>query len=537
MRKITFLFYALGLVILVLGCAQQSSPTGGPKDVTPPTLVRSVPVNQTTRYEGKRIELEFDEYVSVDNINQQLLITPALEGNYTVKIRPKGATLNLEKSLRPYTTYSFNFRETFKDVTERNPARNVKLVFSTGALIDSLSVRGTVTDVLTGKPLLEATVGLYPISDTLQFSKVRPYYFARTDSAGTYALENLKPDTYRLATFTDGNNNVLYDAAKERIGFEADSFKLTGNLSNRDLQVAFADRSPNRVVTTRPAINYYTVVYAKGVKGVKVRFQTPADSLPYLFLDEKQLRFFNVKNAVDTIRASIEATDSLDLVFRHEQKIKFRPKGRREEGTREAFEVKTTPADRAETPNPLVYKIRFNKPIQRYDLKQISILGDTLNRAELSEQNLSWNETRNELTITTPFRGDKGVRVSIPKATFISVEQDSNQVIRTYHPLFVPENYGTIRGTVTGKNTGFIVELLDENYKVLQSQRDQAKYEFRYVRPGTYFVRLVVDRNGNGRWDPGDARKFEQPERILFLPSKIPAKADWEVSGNDFQID
>ncbi|MBC7893234.1 MAG: Ig-like domain-containing protein, partial [Sphingobacteriaceae bacterium] len=368
MTKIAFLPYAVGLIILALGCAQQSSPTGGPKDVTPPTLIRSVPVNQTTRYEGKRVELEFDEYVSVDNINQQLLITPALDGNYTVKIRPRGASLNLEKPLRPNTTYSFNFRETFKDITERNPARNMKLVFSTGTTIDSLSVRGTVTDVLTSKPLLEVTVGLYLVSDTLQFSKVRPYYFARTDSAGNYALENLKPDTYQLAAFTDGNNNVLYDAAKERIGFEADPFKLTGNLSNRNVQVAFADRTPNRVVTTRPAINYYTVVYAKGVKQVKVRFQTPADSLPYLFLDEKQLRFFNVKNATDTIRASIEATDSLDLVFRHEQKIKFRPKGRREEGTREAFELKTSPADRAETPNPFVYKLRFNKPILRYDL-------------------------------------------------------------------------------------------------------------------------------------------------------------------------
>ncbi|MBC7892593.1 MAG: hypothetical protein H7Y12_10295, partial [Sphingobacteriaceae bacterium] len=161
----------------------------------------------------------------------------------------------------------------------------------------------------------------------------------------------------------------------------------------------------------------------------------------------------------------------------------------------------------------------------------------TLNRAELSEKNLAWNETRNELTITTPFQASKGVRVSIPKGTFISVDQDSNQVIRTYHPLFVPENYGTIRGTVTGRNTGFLVELLDESYKVVQSQRDQSRYEFRYVKPGIYFVRLVVDSNGNGRWDPGDASKFEQPERILFLSSTIPAKADWEVSGNDFRID
>ncbi len=536
MKRVLLFSVAVLMSYLLNGCAQQSSPTGGPKDVKPPELVSTLPKNQTTNFAGNRIAVEFDEYVSVDNINQQLLITPALEGTYTTRIQPKGVVLVLQKPLQPNTTYSFNFRQTFKDVTERNPARNVKVVFSTGPVIDSLLMQGKVTNLLTDQPVFDTTVGLYPMSDTLLFSKVKPYYFSRTDSAGNYRLENLRAGNYRLAAFTDGNNNLLYDASKERIGFEETPLLFTSSLGGRNLKMAFVDRSPNRVLTTRPTANYYTIIYNKGVKQVRVRFDTPADSLPYLMTDEKNLRFFNVKNATDTIRATIEATDSLDLVFQHQQKIKFRPRGKKEEGVREAFEVRTQPADREEVVSPLVYKIRFNKPIRSYALDNIRIEGDTINRASLTEKNVTWNAYRNEITIETPFRGTKNVRVIIPKGAFLSIEQDSNRVIQTFHPLRDPDNYGIIRGRILGTTTHFIVELLNPEYKVVQSVLDQADYEFRFLKPGTYFVRVIVDQNGNGRWDPGDPTKFIQPERIIFLPQKIPIRVNFEAEGYDVRI-
>jgi uncharacterized protein (DUF2141 family) len=533
-RVLSACFFASCL--LFLRCAQQSAPTGGPKDVTPPELVSTYPKNQSTDFAGERIVLEFNEYINVDNINQQLLITPALEGTYRTRIRPKGVTLTLEKPLRPNTTYSFNFRQTFKDVTERNPARNVKLVFSTGPVIDSLTIQGKITNLLTNQPVFDATVGLYPVSDTLTFAKVKPYYFTRTDSAGNYILENLRSGLYRIAAITDGNNNLLYDAQKERIGFEERPFELAASLTNRNLAIVMVDRSPNRVVTTRPTVNYYSIIYNKGIKQVWVTFDNPADSLPYLQLDEKTVRFFNTKNATDTIRATIETRDSLDLVFRHTQKIKFRPRGRKEEGTRENFDVKTQPADREEVVSPLLYKIRFNKPIRAYTLDAIRVEGDTVNRVQLTEKNVVWNAYRSEVTIETPFRGTRNVRVTIPKGTFLSVEQDSNRVIQTLHPLRNPDNFGIIRGRVLNATTPFVIELLDAEYKVVQTLRDQANYEFTFVKPGTYFVRVVADRNGNGRWDPGDPSRFELPERIIFYPSKILVKANWEVESNDVSL-
>ena len=522
--------------LILAGCAQQIPPTGGPKDVAPPELVRATPLNQSTNYNGNRVELEFNEYISVENINQQLLITPALTGLYSVKIRPKGVSITLDSTLKPNTTYSFNFRNAFQDVTERNPARNVKLVFSTGRVIDSLSVRGRVTDLQTDKPVLEAMVGLYPVSDTLKFSRNKPYYFTRTDSAGNYQLENLQSGTYRIAAITDGNNNLLYEAQKERIGFGENPFRLEANREGENLSIVMADRTPNRVVTTRPSVNYYTVVYAKGIKGAVVQFLTPTDSIPYMQVNEKELRFFNTKNATDTIRTIIQVTDSLDLKFTHPQKVKFRSKGRREEGVRENFEIKTAPADREALEVPLVYKLRFSKPIKTFNPNGVRVLGDTINVTSLTDKNFIWNTYRTELTVESPVNATEQIRVIFPRLTFLSVENDTNRVILNNHPLSKPEEYGAISGTVKGIKEGILVELLDSDYRVVRTIRDRTNYDFRLVKPGTYFVRVIGDRNRNGRWDPGDPGLFEQPEPIIFYPTSIRLKPDFEFTGNDFQI-
>ncbi|MCY7352305.1 MAG: Ig-like domain-containing protein [Cytophagaceae bacterium] len=535
MKLRLLLFYVI-TGLLMAGCAQQIPPTGGPKDVAPPEVVRTVPINQSTNYVGKRIELEFNEYISVENINQQLLITPSLAGLYSVRIRPKGVTITLDSALRPNTTYSLNFRNTFQDATERNPARNVKLVFSTGTTIDSLSVRGQVTDLQTNQPVLDAMVGLYPVSDTLKFSRNKPYYFTRTDSSGNYELENLQAGTYRMAAVVDGNNNLLYDAQKERIGFSEKPIRLESNRTGDDLQIVFVDRTPNRVVTTRPSVNYYTVVYTKGVKQAVVQFLNPSDSIPYMQVDEKQIRFFNTNNAVDTIRTTIQVTDSLDLKFTHPQKIKFRPKGRREEGVRENFQIKTVPADRESVELPLVYKLQFSKPVKTFNADLVRVLGDTTNAAPLTTKNFTWNAYRTELTLQTPVKATEQVRIIFPKLTFLSVENDTNQVIQTNHPLSKPEEYGAISGTVRGAQEGILVELLDAEYRLVRTIRDQVRYDFRLVKPGTYFVRVIDDRNRNGRWDPGDPNLFERPEQILFYPTPIRLKPDFEFTGNDFQL-
>jgi hypothetical protein len=522
---------------LLSGCAQQVPPTGGPKDETPPTLVSTLPTNQTINFKGNEVDLEFDEYVSVDNINQQLLITPEIDGIYTTKIRTKGVRLIFDKPFQPNTTYSLNFRNTFKDVSERNPARNVKVVFSTGPTIDSLSVSGEVVDALTNKPVLETLVGLYRLSDTLQFARNRPYYFAKTDSAGLFQLENIAAGTYRLAALTDANNNLLYDAAKESIGFLSDTLAVRARVEGIRLPIRFIDQVPNKVVTTRSAAGTYTVVYGRGVKDLRVQFQNPADSLPYALSDERQLLFYNLRNETDTVRAAITVVDSVDQRFAHDVKIKFRPRGRREEATRLPFTLKASPADREEVERQFSYQIDFTKPVGEARFDSVEVLIDTTRRLAIPANEWNWNATRTRLSIAREIPLQREVRVTLRKGAFFSIEGDTSQVSRTNHPLKDPENYGVIAGEVRGGRGGVLVQLLSEDYKVVRTLTNRRQFRFEYVKPGRYYLRAIEDANSNEKWDTGDARRFELAERIVFYPQPIVIKANFEVEDHVLTFD
>jgi hypothetical protein len=92
--KFSLLFAFLGLgisLILLQSCAQMASPPGGKKDTLAPVVTTSIPLNKSKNFKGKKIELNFNEYVTVKSLNQELLITPSI-GNYETRIRPTGLT-------------------------------------------------------------------------------------------------------------------------------------------------------------------------------------------------------------------------------------------------------------------------------------------------------------------------------------------------------------------------------------------------------------------------------------------------------------
>jgi hypothetical protein len=177
-----------------------ASPPGGKKDTLAPVVINSIPLNKSKNYKGKKIELNFNEYVAIKNLNQELLITPSI-GNYETRIRPMGLTLVLDSTLKDSTTYTFNFRNAIEDIAEQNKGKNIKLVFSTSNSIDSLKIQGRDCYLLTNKKANNVTIGLYPYTDTLSIDKAKPYYFVRTDTSGIYALENLPTEISSLYAY------------------------------------------------------------------------------------------------------------------------------------------------------------------------------------------------------------------------------------------------------------------------------------------------------------------------------------------------
>lgn len=529
-------FSALTLLFLVISCAQKVPPTGGKKDIVAPKILYSLPKNQTLNFNSNTIEIYFDEYVKVENINQNLLITPAIEGNYSSKIKPTGVKLTFDKPFKTNTTYNFNFRNTFKDITENNEAKNVRLVFSTGNQIDSMKVKGKVTDPLTNKPVFDALVGLYKIHDSLNIKKEKPYYFTKTDSSGIFNIENIQNEKYKILAFSDNNNNTIFNEATEKIAYRTDTLNVNKNLDNINLSLVKQDKVPLKINKTRTTVNYAFVELNKGVQDIKINFKTPSDSLPFLITTINEIKFFNTKSIMDTVKYELKAIDSVGVVSIISGKFIFKKAAKKTDTIKDEFKLLVTPNQNNPIENNTIFTLKFSKPILNFDLSKLQFKEDTLNLIQLNEGDIKWNNTKNELTLSPKSKSKKVLRLNIIQPAFISIENDSLKNTKIDFKIIDPEDTGTISGEIKNSKSNEIVQLLTEKYEIVSEIKYKSKYTFTNILPGKYYLRIVSDINKNGKWDAGNIDKNEYPENIQFINTIIQLKSNFELSGYDFTI-
>src|SRR4051812_24340446 len=91
------------------GCANIVPPQGGPRDSVPPKLESVNPRDSARNFTGKKIVLEFDEFVQIDNIQENLLVSPVPKVNPLIDSKLRTVTVTIKDTLQPNTTYSINF--------------------------------------------------------------------------------------------------------------------------------------------------------------------------------------------------------------------------------------------------------------------------------------------------------------------------------------------------------------------------------------------------------------------------------------------
>jgi Big-like domain-containing protein len=212
------------VVLLWSNCAHPVMPTGGPKDTEAPVAVLEEPANYATGFKRDRIILHFDEFVELKDANQQILFSPPLGESPEYRVRGKSMVIRLKDSLEANTTYNVFFGNAIVDLTEGNPLVGYRYVFSTGENIDSLSMYGNVRNAFTLLPEENVFVTLYTDNnDTLPFDSlpyhVRPKYLAKTGADGSFSLENLQGNYYKMFAVRDINSNFKYDLPNEEIAF------------------------------------------------------------------------------------------------------------------------------------------------------------------------------------------------------------------------------------------------------------------------------------------------------------------------------
>lgn len=221
--KISFaasvVYYSI-LILVLTCCAKVGSPTGGPKDENPPEVIESDPENRATNNKSEQIEITFDEFIALKNLNDELIISPPMKERPITRIRNKTLVIDLNNELKDSTTYTLNFGNAIADNNEGNSLPDYEFVFSTGPVIDSLSLTGSAVNAFNLKPEKEkVTVMLYDnLSDSAPYNDL-PLYISRTSPEGKFAINNIHPDTFRLFALKDVNNNFKFDIPDEMIAF------------------------------------------------------------------------------------------------------------------------------------------------------------------------------------------------------------------------------------------------------------------------------------------------------------------------------
>ncbi len=527
LRRIPATLFACCALLALSHCGRRASPSGGPKDETPPVLERASPPNGTTRFDAERIRLSFDEYIRLQDVQNQLIISPPLKNQ--PQITPMGGArkyveIVLKDTLLENTTYTLNFGQSVVDNNEGNPNDFLTYVFSTGDYIDSLSVAGAVADAYNRSPDPFVSVMLYEIDSAYTDSTIYkrpPYYITNTlDSAVTFRLSNLKEGSYRLIALKDEGKNNVFDPAADKIGFVPDTIVLPTD-SVYQLRL-FREIPPYRVLP--PSFEAAN----------KIVFGFAGDTLPRISL------LTQLPDSVRTLLTREPGKDSLNLwitPFKADSLL-FEVRHPERESLVDTFSVKpvTTARD----------SLRFSwLPGQTLNFTDTVFLSATLPLRALDTSLFRMIRTdstpvalqyhldtlNNRVRLDFAKEPNENYNMQVLPGALTDFFGETNDTLTTRWRTGSPADYGNLRLNLQG-DTRFPmrIELIDSKNALVRSAYLEQNREvpFPSLPPGEYRIRLIFDTNGNGRWDTGNFLQKLQPEQVIYYPGTIEMRANWE---------
>ncbi|MDR1332003.1 MAG: Ig-like domain-containing protein [Tannerella sp.] len=202
---------ALMLFCMIYACANIGNPSGGDFDNDPPRFVSSKPPADQLNFKGKRIEILFDEYITLASPSENVIVTPPQKQNPFIQVLGKKVLVELKDTLKENTTYTIDFTSSIADNHEKIPLENFSFAFATGDVLDTLQISGVLINAADLEPVQKALVGIHSdLSDTA-FTKTPFLRTSKTDERGRFIIHNIAPGTYRVFALEDKNRNYAYD--------------------------------------------------------------------------------------------------------------------------------------------------------------------------------------------------------------------------------------------------------------------------------------------------------------------------------------
>jgi hypothetical protein len=549
------LIITLAIVVILASCAKIVAPTGGPKDTTPPKLVRSTPAFKSTNFKGKEVIITFNKFIQpLKDANNQVIISPPPEKQPEMKLKGKSIVIKFGEDLKPNSTYNIYFGDAIQDLNESNIKKNFYFTFSTGDKIDTLELRGRVNNAETGLPEKDVFVELYTGTiDSLPI-KERPFYIGKSNVYGDFTIKYLANKSYKLFALKDANSNLKYDLPTEAIAFDSkpvfpeaplpdsvDSLKRINTGTYHQVALFLETDSVQRVekktLSDRKKI---TFLFRYSVKTLEIRplnFKIENWNFNEWNRRRDTLNCWFTKPLPDTIQMTVKADNmKLDTLQFIQKVVKQAPNSRQQkkEPVKEKVEIRPLSLQGPSQP--------YNQPLTFESLtpvneKRLTDLRLTRGK-DTTRVSAVWLDTlsHRRFVIDQKWKEKTSYSLLIPSGRLTDIFGAVNDSIIIQFNTLEERDYGsiTIDATISTTTGQWILQLMNEKdalvRQIITNKSNKVKFEL--LPPGKYIIKAIYDANSNGVWDTGNYLKHRQPEKVIrFTKLKdFEVRAFWDIN-------
>lgn len=582
-KSLYYIFIIIAAAVMY-SCANIGNPSGGPIDKTPPIFMRSNPTPNAVNVKDRKIEIFFDEIVTLKDPSTKIIVSPAQTEMPRMSALGRKVTVELVDSLLPNTTYTIDFSNSIQDNNEGNAIDNFAFAFSTGSVIDSMRVSGYVLDSRTLEPMQSVVVGLQSNLADSAFHKEKLQRVALTNDRGQFTIRNVSPGSYHIFALKDLDRDYKFGNPTEDIAF-LDSIIVPSIGSREAADTVYNDLNEIDTImrATRPAYfpndillsmfnedrksQYLANNLRVDSTRISLTFAAASDTLPSLSIvgrNDVPDQWYTLERSqtndtltywirpphlvsadtlivattylrTDTASNLSWGTDTLKFTFQR-QKAKKKKKNEETDSLEQIRFMELHPLANGtqEVYAPLL--LQTGTPIERYSREafhlQRKLQNDTtfypaeIKSIALRDSTLS----RRDLMLKVDWEPGAAYTLAVDSLAMTDIYGLQTKPLKVDFNVRKMEEYGNIVFNIPAVRDSAIVELLDGTDKVvLHTPVKSHRAELLNLLPGKYYARLFIDRNGNGKYDTGNYDMHLQPEETVYYPGAINLKKNWDV--------
>ncbi|MEA4809154.1 Ig-like domain-containing domain [Macellibacteroides fermentans] len=565
------------LLVVMYSCANMASPNGGPYDEKPPRFIASNPLPNQTNFKGNKVEIEFDELIQIENPMENVIVTPPQRMLPVIQARGRKAVVELKDTLKPNTTYTIDFTNSIADNNEKNVFENFSFAFSTGNVIDSLEVSGTLLNAENLEPMPGITIGLHSNQVDSAFRKLPFERISRTNDKGKFTIRNIATGSYHIFGLNDINRDYRFDQPGEEMAFADSLYTPTFQFTSRNdtvwkdsitvdsiKVVNYTRFMPDDVLLLLSKEKFERQYLTKSERTqdnrFTIRFNAQIDSIPaprLLQTEAVQDKWYVAQKAEenkavhywltdsllwkqDTIRVALDylksdslnvlrpQTDTLQMVLRKRPEVKKK----RKKGEPEPIVFLGMNVDAPSSMDVFdTVSVVFDEPV--LNIKKEAFYLDR--KVDTLWQEVDFNfipDSTNALGffIDRDWKYGETYRLEADSATIYSLYGKWNNVLSTQFTIKKQDDYGNLYINLPGVDTTAFVQLLNaSDQPVRKAPVREGGVLFMDLKPDKYYARIILDLNNNDEWDPGNFAEKRQPEPVYYYPGFFTVMQNFDV--------